>query len=189
MTTSSRTQSYLETPNGDAIIVPLHIFLDTVLPRLKDHIDMNQFMKKLLSRDMKSFSPVTLRGRWRGFPQDPQNSRFPVHRAFTSLKSVVGSILQAGNVSKTAFALTQNPTAAYTSYLSQRESDTLPDVYFSYGAVQGWSDIAVFGEFTKGSSEDDILEVRNTQCRYIRTLSIVSEYHQSHNEHAYVYAE
>ncbi|KAF7797922.1 hypothetical protein EIP86_009129 [Pleurotus ostreatoroseus] len=156
--TTARIQSYLATPQGDAIITPLHIFLDTVLPRLKDHVDMDQVMRKILSRDMKSFSPVTLRGRWRGFPQDPQNSRLPVHRVFTSLKSVVVSILQAAKVSKASFTLSQNPTAAYTSYLSQRKPDTLPDVYFSYDSVRGWRDITVFGEFSKGSSENNILE-------------------------------
>ncbi len=157
---SPRDQSYLATPHGEAALVPLDVFLHAILPPLQDNLDVNQISNKLRSRDQGFFNLITLRGRWRGFPEDPRNSRSQPQKVFLPLRIVVDSILKADGSGKMPASFYQNPTAAYTIYASHRKSSTLPDAYFSHRPVNNWYDIDAFGEYQTGDAQQEILEVR-----------------------------
>lgn len=157
---SVHDQSYLTTPHGEAARIPLDVFLHSVLPPLQETLDVSQVLDKLLSRDQKSFSPITLKGRWRGFPEDPRNSRSQPQKVFLPLRNVVASIIKASDPGEISSSLYQNPAVPYTIYASHRKSMTLPDAYFSSRPVNNWTDIAAFGEYQKGDTRLDVSEVR-----------------------------
>lgn len=173
---SAQDQSYISTPRGDAHVVPLNVFLHSILPPLPDNLDLSEVLRKLIKIETKPYSP----GRWRGFPDDPQNSRRPTEKVFLPLENLVNSILQVDGSGETPFAFFQNPVC--TTYAEHRTSNELSDAFFSHGPATHWTDVVAFGEYNKGDTEMEAREVRNIlyECRIcILNLAPLAEYLQS----------
>lgn len=152
---TAQDQSYISTPHGEANIVPLDYFLHNILPSLRDSLVVTQAVQRLLRRTKGSSNPITLRGRWRGFHQDPVHSCRDAKQAFGPLKDIVGSILKVSGLKSLPFAFCQNPA----SPVLDRAENALPDAFFSYGPVADWTDLVAFGEYQKGDTREDVLEV------------------------------
>lgn len=157
----------LQTPAGKAVQVTASHFLNTILPPLPEKLDVNQILKRWKRCYKKSSSqkPITLRGRWRGFPQDPAASRSSRKTSFKHLLDVFNAIRNASTVEPAAASrrLQNNPHPVEMSSCDTRDYNSLPDAFFLSCAKEpqqaDWWDVEIVGEYNKTNDEVEIQEV------------------------------
>lgn len=148
----------LGTPQGDTIQIPLARFLHDVLPALPPSIVPSQMVGRLVaSGSTCSLSkPITSRGRWRGFAQDPAESWQQEKESFHHLKGVVSSILKVGGRPS---SVTYHHTPNDLSSSRGRRDQYLPDSLLLSQPEMHWDNMVTFGELRKEDTEEDRQEV------------------------------
>ncbi|KAJ3524187.1 hypothetical protein NM688_g8604 [Phlebia brevispora] len=165
------------TPQGPAYEVPIQLFLQYVLPPLPRGLEVAQIISELTSIGKKSSlqKPITLKGRWRGFPVDPSSSKDPDRMSFRNLPSVFHSILKAGSTkaNRLRACLQFQNNAACAPRPLDKSICTLPDAFWFRGTQCSWSTIAVSGELRKGQSSademDNVTKITSSMSNCMRT--------------------
>ncbi|KAF7794453.1 hypothetical protein EIP86_005587 [Pleurotus ostreatoroseus] len=150
------TAHVVRTPTGDATKVTLPFFLNHILPPLPTGLVPTEIVDMLAaSPGNSSRKPITAKGRWRGFAQDPADLWQHGNESFRHLKGVVHSILKvSGHSSSIKFHQTRTGLSSRRG----RRDEYLPDALLLDGHELGWNSIAAFGELRKGSTSEDIEE-------------------------------
>lgn len=162
---SYSTARVLMTPIGWSKQVPIRLFLDHVLPPLRHSLDVTQIAEQLCGPPGTTSrnTPITSRGRWRGFAQDPARSERSEQSAFCWLKSAFSAITKASSSAVGAIEpvlhFHNNTNCVMRS--TARTASTLPDSYFSLdeSRLPTPSTIGVCGEHKKSDCDSDIRDV------------------------------
>lgn len=164
-----RRPSYvIETPCGPSGVIPLQVFLDSVLPPLRPGFDPRQVLESL-KNSQKSYKAITRRNRWRGFTKDPKESNASVYDTFKHLEGVVKSIANACNQvntsDKPALRFESNATLVARNRYSSEE--TFPHASFLEGRELSWDKIAVCGEYRKEEDSESVQDVSTVRLGYV----------------------
>lgn len=158
----------IETPFGPSNVIPLQVFLDSVLPPLRLGFDVRQVLESL-KNSQKSYQGTTGRKRRRGFTEDPSASDASIFATFKHLDAVVKSIVKACHQLYTADEPTlrfeSNSTLVPRNRCSSEE--TFPHASFSEGPEFTWDKIAVCGEYQKERDSASIQDVSGDRLVYI----------------------
>ncbi|KAJ3557297.1 hypothetical protein NM688_g1545 [Phlebia brevispora] len=154
----SATTRCLDTPRGTPYEVPLESFIKSVLPPLPSGLVVDEVIRKLEKTGKKSSSqkPITRKGRWRGFPVDPESTRVPEETCLRNLEPVFRSILKAAATKtgrRSSLRFQNNPVCVTWSL--DRTWDTFPDAFWSRESGCSWYDIAVSGEYKKKETNSE----------------------------------
>ncbi|KAJ3541551.1 hypothetical protein NM688_g6067 [Phlebia brevispora] len=147
---------YIETPQGNAVQVSLAYFLAAVLPPVQHTSTPGQVVAELLDWGYNSSkqSPITSKGRWRGFSTDPAKSSCPARDSFRHLPSIVRAIFKAGGSKQTPASFRLNPARVMDS--RGRHPGYLPDAYLFTASESRWHNVVVFGELKKHDEDKDV---------------------------------
>ncbi|KAJ3557299.1 hypothetical protein NM688_g1547 [Phlebia brevispora] len=171
----STTTRCLDTPRGTPYEVPLESFIKSVLPPLPSGLVVDEVIRKLEKAGKKSSSqkPITRKGRWRGFPVDPEATRVPEETCLRNLESVFRSILKAAATKtgrRPSLRFQNNP--ACVTWSLDRTWDTFPDAFWSRESGCSWYDLAVSGEYkkkeTNGEEHDNAMKVTMSMLNCMR---------------------
>lgn len=119
----------IATPFGDAAEVSTQVFLEQVLPPLRDSIHLDAFLEE---NDVcgKSKLPVTKNGRLWGFAaRNPSGLKGPKRATFHSLPVCISKVIRAIPSDLGVSLDFQNSETSEWS-LEKRTVDALPDAYF-----------------------------------------------------------
>lgn len=187
----------LKTPAGEAIQVTTREFLDTILPPLPGKLDANLVLRrwKRCYKNSSSQKPITLKGRWRGFPQDPAASPRSTKTSFKYFVDVVNAIRMASTTEMAGVSrrLQNNPHPVEMTSCDTRDYNSLPDAFLVSSTEKGtqnvdWWDVEVVGEYNKTEDEGEIIEAsyRVPSSLYAPLISDL-EYRESNVEHVSSY--
>lgn len=172
MTTSlaQDTPQEFYTAFGTVTQIPVSSFLHIALPSLRHGLDVGK-VSNVLNRTGKNSSaskPITLRNRWKGFPEDPAEARCPEEQSFRYLQDAVAAIIKAGRLDlqghQPSLSFRNNPNCEM--YALNRKDSTFPDAYLFRGDSLSWSAIAVSGEYKKTHSYEDEKDVSRPNNQY-----------------------
>lgn len=173
---------FLQTPQGLALQLPLDAFLTNVLPPLRPGLHATTIVSALTTNvsNFVFYGPISSRGRWRAFAEDPIDMEGPARQVFRALEDVIRSICKASGLGSTPNHFQCNPKSIPTSICHDddplqypfpyppcptnilRDDNLLPDSFLHIGQRPCclWSDIIAFGELRKDSMSTDIYDVR-----------------------------
>lgn len=148
----------LLTPFGHATQLPVESFLQHVLPPLPDGVSPSKTLGHLVSPTEKSLAQrsITQKGRWRGFPTDPAETKTTQRKLFRNIQNVFSAILQASGSSVAPVSFLHNSPPSQTN--ATRNSKSFPDLCLARGG-NTWASMITFGELRKTSTQQDIHEV------------------------------
>lgn len=157
----SLPSSGIETPFGPPEIIPVQVFLDSVLPPLQPGLDPKLILKSLKNNQTSSQKIITGRNRWRGFAKDPKQSEESVYYTFKHLEGVSKAIIKAVSAghgdAKPIQHLEANPN--YVMRRLRRGFERFPDASFLDGPELSWKTIAVCGEYEKVEGARSVQDV------------------------------
>lgn len=167
---AQNTQHTFYTAFGKVTRIPLSSFLHIALPPLRHDVDIGQ-VSSVLNRTGKKSSaskPITLRNRWKGFPEDPIEAKCPEKQSFKYLQDAVAAVIKAGRLDlqghQPLLSFRNNPDCEM--YALNRKDSTFPDAYLFRGDRLSWKAIAVSGEYKKAHSEEDEKDVSWPYSQY-----------------------
>lgn len=174
-------------PIGQAYYVPTKFFLSKVVPRPPADLDLDTVIEGAPR------TVVTQHGKLWGYSdKSPAGARKKgVNNAFASLSRGIHTIVKAVESIRPTIAFYHNKEGR--ADFQQRPTNSLPDAFFIPAAAPAgfvqWSDVAAFGEYRKGGSQDDINEVSESIQQIVNyALILVKEYQESFSDHAQLHA-
>ncbi|KAF7790445.1 hypothetical protein EIP86_001400 [Pleurotus ostreatoroseus] len=161
--TSRRARGF-KTQLGTAIEVTTDLFLSRALPPIRHQLNPATINAKLTGLTRKAFHhrPVTLRNRWRGFPQDPAQLVCSVENTFRHFPDAVAAIIKAGCTTsgkRPHPIIFQNNPDCEMEYVNRQEPATaFPDAYLFKDGIPSWNNFVVSGEHKKLDDEAAVID-------------------------------
>lgn len=160
----------VKTQLGTATELSITVFLDRVLPPLKDGVNVKNIAEKLACADERSpCEPIIIAGRWRGFAQDPAKMECCGNLAFSSLPDTISAIIKASSsdmqMSAPGVYFRNDPSSVISSNSSTQGE--LPDAYLLCAERVIWSNIIASGEYRKTDTKmdrEDVSRVLYQSC-------------------------
>ena len=160
--TRGKDPSYVDTPEGPALEIPVRAFLHKVLPTLPPEVELDKLIENKLRGGTRS-APITTHGRLWGYAKKNPSGlhRSDVRKAYAHLETGAQAFIRAVEGRESTLVFRNNPKPI--PYRSGRELLNLPDAYMlrastSVESVE-WEDIAVIGEYKRSCDERDVEEV------------------------------
>lgn len=173
----------LDTPLGTVATVPTAFFLENLLPRSVSESDVSKALTKLrqTGKQKSPWSPITQRGRWRGFPKDPSVEHCDDSAAYRNFHRIGDYIMDAAKSVlpgvTPSFGFKTNSAPLVMLQRRQLSGKWFPDAFFSPNeqsdSPMRWTDVAVCVEYRKVYTIHNAELVRNKHINSIRVSDIL----------------